>query len=1009
MILSKLIKPKWQHRNPEVRRSALEKMDDLAVLSEIAQNDEDATVRRVAVRKIEDIQLLYQIFQKDPDVTVRELANQRFLQLLCGHQENPLDLAIRVDWLNKINDSNVLEEVAQQAPEVELRLAAILKVNREGLLGDLAINDPSSEVRLAAVAKLTQKSTLERVFKTSRNRDKRVSRIARDKLEVLLEQQERPKRIRSECETICSRLESLGRTQLWEQEYAEFNHLQERWQTVAAEAEPELLLRFTKARQDFMAAFERYQQTREAVRLREQMLRDAKEKLCLQTENLVNELQPLERISGELDETVQKRWELLQKEWKNTPVLEKTSEERQWQTRFEGLGQTLREYHKKLQTVHLLANTMEALCQRAENLLNSPQILTPEPLKELQTRWESIAYPAVPLLDSLTQRFKNTLEILQNRLQAEKSRREQVASQLKQTLSELEEALELGEFKKALPLEQQTRELLKEAVGINLNRYKKLEAIFQKCSHKINELRGWQRWGNKLEREKLCEQIEHLLNDENLQEALVQVQEAQNAWRRLGSSGYSQELWERFNQATNALYQRYREKLCQQIEDLPNQPADHLEEHARIIQKAQVTWKELGSHGHTQELWERFNKACNDAYEPCRLYFSRQAQERVENLAKKEAICERLENFQTNWEQPHWKEIYRFFREQEKEWRSIGAIERKSKKIIQKRYHKALQPLQVVLDEERQHNLQVRRRLIDQVKEVADRELEQATETVKHLQSQWQVTVPGTRREERELWREFRKACDAIFEQRKQQQEELKRELEVNLDKKVVLCEQVEDLAKLEGEALKTVAYQIKKLREEWDRVGPLPRKAGEGLERRFETWCRQVEMQRQAFLVVEQRRQLDLLKEKANLCLAVEAGELDLESAKIKWEALPKLENPEWEEAITERFEHTTDFQEREEALKAKKTFCIRMEILAGIDSPPAEMEARMAYQVARLTEAMTGGEKPGFKDKMTEVQEIEKSWYLSQAVASEYVGGLEQRFKRALEAFYGKFQGSR
>lgn len=1018
MILSKFIKPKWQHRNPEVRKLALESVDDLVVLSEIAQNDEDATVRRVAVRRIEDMNLLYQIIQKDQDSGVREIAAQNFKQLLCGQKEGKnLDITLRLEWLNKMTDLEILEAVALHGQEVELRLAATKKIDREGLLGDISINDLSSEVRLTAVEKLTQKSTLERVFKATRNRDKRVSRIARDKLDILIEQQERPKLIRHECETICSRLESLGRNQLWEQEYAEFNRLQERWQTVVSEADSEFLLRFTKARQDFVATFERYQQTREAVRLREQMLRDAKEKLCLQINDLLSELHPLERIIGEQDKLVQQRLDTLQREWKNTPILEKTSEEQQWQIRFEELYKTTQERYKNLQTHHEVIHQLEEFCLQVEELLSRTQILTAEQLKDISTRWEAVPRPSysVASIDHLVSRFNSTFMHLQNRLQEQKDQREQVAQRLKQLLIELESTLEHGELKKAIPLEQQIRELFKDASVLNNSRYKKFENRFQKCSSQISELRGWQQWGNQVEREKLCGQIENLVHQESevSSETIVTVQELQEAWHKLGTGASShQEFRERFNKSCNTLYQRYREYLCRQMENLKNHQNDDLEERARVIQKAQSTWKSLAHYGHTQELWEYFNKECNDAYEACRAYFTRQAQERTENLKKKEEICMRLEDFQIDFERPNWKEIYHFFREQEKEWRNVGTIERKSKKIIQKRYHKALHSIQVHLEEEQQHNVQARQQLIEKVKEVIqqldqDNDIDGAITQVKHLQSQWQVTVPGTRKEERELWREFRRVCDMVFDRRKHQQEILKKELDAHLEKKLALCEQLEALAKLESEEIKHSLSQVKKLREEWEQIGTVPKKNGDAIERRFETACRQVEIQRQAFLAARQRRQQELLKDKASLCLKIERDyPHEIKETQITWEALPKLENAEWEMILAQRFERACNNVKtgQAETLKTRKTLCIRMEILAGINSPPEEVEARMAYQVTRLTEAMTGGEKPSFKDKTTEAQEIELHWYLGASVASEEIEALEQRFRRACEAFYAK-----
>ena len=58
MIFDKFIKPKWQHRNPETRLQAVEQLQDLSVLSQIAQNDEVASIRRLAIAKLDDLTLL---------------------------------------------------------------------------------------------------------------------------------------------------------------------------------------------------------------------------------------------------------------------------------------------------------------------------------------------------------------------------------------------------------------------------------------------------------------------------------------------------------------------------------------------------------------------------------------------------------------------------------------------------------------------------------------------------------------------------------------------------------------------------------------------------------------------------------------------------------------------------------------------------------------------------------------------------------------------------------------
>ncbi|EDN72902.1 hypothetical protein BGS_1247 [Beggiatoa sp. SS] len=86
------------------------------------------------------------------------------------------------------------------------------------------------------------------------------------------------------------------------------------------------------------------------------------------------------------------------------------------------------------------------------------------------------------------------------------------------------------------------------------------------------------------------------------------------------------------------------------------------------------------------------------------------------------------------------------------------------------------------------------------------------------------------------------------------------------------------------------------------------------------------------------------------------------------------------------------------------KETLCIRIEILLGIDSPPEADQARLAYQVSRLSAAM-GGEERKIVDKQTEVEEIERNWYLS-AAPSDQTARLEKRFRQICEMFYSQAQ---
>jgi DNA repair protein SbcC/Rad50 len=1080
MIFSNFIKPKWQHPDPQIRQSEVSNLDDPEILTEVAQNDDAAEVRRTALNKMSDLELLEQIALKDKDSNVQESAEQRLKQLLCcQNQKNDCpSLEARLAWTNNATHTELITYIAQKGPEVELRIAAVEKIRREGLLGDIAINDSAGEVRLAAAQKLTQKSTLERVVKGVRNHDKRVSRIVREKLDQLLELQERPAQIQAECDAIVSKLENLAHrlthqasddahlvqavadeTKI-EKENNDLKQLLERWQVIATEAKPDAQTRFEQAQQTVHQAMASYQQAFLKVLEREQAktpLRVAKKTLCEQMEAWVIELKKRERIGGEDEKAFYQSVNDIQKPWAETQPIDDPQEEQQWQARFERALQSVQKRHQKLQHYDQIANQLEALCAKGSKwLTDNTEIIQPDSLKKLQAHWKQVQQPDKPLalFSELNRCFETLTKDLQARFSEQKTQRSKQVQELKQVLQDLEEALERGELKAALPLEQEARLLFENLKGYKAD--KALERRLQTCGAKIGKLRSWQSWGNKLEREKLCEQVENWLKTEadNPENMLHLTEEAQTAWKRLGSSGYSRERWEQFNKAGQMVYERYREYLCQQMEQLLNEPDEKRdpEETAKKIRLAQATWKNLGSQGHSQELWERFNNACQTAYEPCRSHFSIKSQHREQNLYQKQSICERLETFEreTHWENPKWKEAYRFVREAEKEWRDIGPTDRKLKKDIQRRFQAAMQVLETHLDVERQRNCRKRLHLIGEVEKIAHQlqesidshgdtvnkedprisgAIDEAIKKVKKLQDNWKVTVPGNRRIEREFWKTFRSACDLVFNHRKEQQEAHKKEIQSYLASKIKLCEKVEALATLEGEAIKTIPEEVKQVKEEWQKTNadwnkmgsPLRKKAkAEAVEERFDKACRRVNRRYQEQLAIERREQINYLKQKAAFCVELEqANSLIREEIQTEpdWHnllqaafaELPKLDNVDWETTLEQRFQtactlaSTGEPPVSENALKEKETLCIRMEILAGIESPPEAAQARLAYKVTRLSAAMRDGERESAEPQV-EAEEIERTWYLTGAVPSDKTQSLEQRFSQACQAFYSQ-----
>ena len=86
-MLGKLFKPRWQHRDAEVRAQAVATLDprqDQETLSKLARDDDSARVRAAAVSALLDLHLLDRLIEADGDAGVRDAASERFVALLAG-------------------------------------------------------------------------------------------------------------------------------------------------------------------------------------------------------------------------------------------------------------------------------------------------------------------------------------------------------------------------------------------------------------------------------------------------------------------------------------------------------------------------------------------------------------------------------------------------------------------------------------------------------------------------------------------------------------------------------------------------------------------------------------------------------------------------------------------------------------------------------------------------------------------------------------------------------------
>jgi hypothetical protein len=370
---------------------------------------------------------------------------------------------------------------------------------------------------------------------------------------------------------------------------------------------------------------------------------------------------------------------------------------------------------------------------------------------------------------------------------------------------------------------------------------------------------------------------------------------------------------------------------------------------------------------------EQFEAAAERAYEPCRVHFARQAEQRKENQARREALLERLAAFAAEHadENANLRLVQQALAEARREWRQYAPVDQDVVKSLQERFHAVTDGLQARLDAEYARNVETKQRLIARAAElVAAQEIRQAIEETKDLQRAWKNVGFVPRQRDNALWEEFRRHCDAVFERSAQESAAYGAALEANQARATALCEDVEQIAALAGDALADAARRLESLRAEFESL-ELPRASARDLRQRYARAterCRDALQQQRAeatrrgwdtaFAASAQVRAYALAKIRQAVPDELDALRAAAEMAVAGLTTAPAAARAALERELAGAAAGTasTNLAAHEAALRM---LCIRAELLAGLPTPDEDLDLRREYQMQRLVQSMGRGER--------------------------------------------------
>ena len=198
-------------------------------------------------------------------------------------------------------------------------------------------------------------------------------------------------------------------------------------------------------------------------------------------------------------------------------------------------------------------------------------------------------------------------------------------------------------------------------------------------------------------------------------------------------------------------------------------------EASRALQQLHDEWAEIGPVARElrEDLWNRFKAASTVINKKHQAYFDQLHAQEAENLAKKQAIVEQLKalDFSKLKSNKQWDETTEKVQALQAEWRTIGFAPKKSNQAIYEEYRalcdaffKAKSTFYKEMKEMLNENLRKKRELLARAEELKNStEWKETADAFIALQEEWKKVGPVARKFSDDLWKQFREACDAFF------------------------------------------------------------------------------------------------------------------------------------------------------------------------------------------------------------------------------------------------------
>ncbi len=679
--------PGHKHPDPEVRLAHVEALsiDEREQLVSAAREDESARVRRAAVGKLIDPAVLGLIVRDDPDPGVRAQATSMLRDIALEAFEEPGEVE-RLAAIDAIADVKILSQVIKTVTRESVARHALARVDDPRVLGSIARHAALEPIRCAAFDALHEHEEILAVAMNSEFRDTAVAAVdrlaGRRDLEQVASQSNNRNAVKR------------ARTILRELDERAAQQAATAAPTVAAALQPDQAGDAADAAAETSAAraveAERAHAAAEAARRDAE--RRAAEHAAAQEAAAERKRKEGERIRARLLDLVaeiegaaaeddlrsaKRRLEIARREWKHLTAsvpadADLAERSAAAQARIVARETESREADRRARRDGL--NQMHQLLARVEPLTSKNDL--PVKMTERALRDVRAVLAAVPPLpskqdyDEVVRRLKEVQGALTPKLQelrdledwqrwANVGIQDQLCEKM-DALKSAEDPEEIARRIRDLQLQWRQASDVPRAQGEALwQRFKAAhDEVWAKCeAHFAADAE--RRRESLAKKIALCERAEALADSTSWIQTADEIKRLQAEWKTIGpvSRGQEKSAWERFRAACDRFFSRRHEDLAQRKtmwagnlakKDALCARAEALADStdwdaaAAEVKRLQAEWKTIGpvKKSRSDAIWQRFRGACDRFF----MRFSQRHEiARGERAAAREAMCAELE------------------------------------------------------------------------------------------------------------------------------------------------------------------------------------------------------------------------------------------------------------------------------------------------------------------------------------------------------------------------------